>query len=81
MGLYVIYDRLAEESGPVFEAANHAVANRQYRALLQRTAGVSPEEYKLFYVGKIDHSRSVIEAFAVPEDVTQDVVVREVAHE
>ena len=53
MSLYTVYDRLAQESGPVFEAKNDAVAMRGYRKMLGDN--INPEEYRLLKVGKINH--------------------------
>lgn len=50
-GLYVIYDRLAEKSGPVFEAVNDAVAARAARQMLQNV--VDSDDYELMYIGNI----------------------------
>ena len=76
-GLYSILDRLAEETGPVFMAPTVAVAVRQYKNLMSGANVGRPEEYKLLHVGNYDNSRGVIDAFAVPEDVTPEVVVNE----
>lgn len=54
MFLYTVYDRLAEEAGPVFEAKNDPVALRNYANLLnsvQKTA--NPDEYELWCVGEM----------------------------
>lgn len=74
MGVYTIYDRLAEQSGPLFEAPNSAVANRQYKNLVM-SSKVSPDEYRVLHIGDIDHDTSIITAYAVPEDVTIEVVL------
>lgn len=74
-GLYAVYDRLAEESGPVFMAPTPAVAVRQYNSLMKSVNAGSPEEYKLLKLGTYDSSHSVIEAYAIPEDVTPNQVV------
>lgn len=50
-GLYVIYDKLAEKSGPVFEAVNDAVAARAARQMLHNV--VDSEDYELMYIGRI----------------------------
>ena len=77
-GLYVIHDRLAEESGPVFQAPTLAVAHRNFRALMEGANVGHPDEYRLLHVGNYDNQRSVIEAFAVPADVTQQYAKTEV---
>lgn len=64
--LYVVYDRLAQESGPVFEAKNDLVASRNYRQILKEA---NPSEYLLLRVGNIDHERNTIDAEATPVQV------------
>lgn len=54
MRVYMIFDRLAEEAGPVFEQKNDAVALRAYRKMLSNQ-GASPDEYQLLWIGTIDH--------------------------
>lgn len=54
MRLYSIYDRVAEEGGPVFCAVNDGVAIRQYRALLQEVVPVDRDAFQLFLVGEYD---------------------------
>lgn len=58
--IYVIYDRVAMESGPIFEARNDGVAFRQYSAVVQRAKGANAEEYQLLKLGEIDHDTNVI---------------------
>lgn len=52
INLYVIYDKLAEKCGPVFEADNDAVACRAFRQIMSKS--VSDQDYDLYCVGKID---------------------------
>lgn len=52
LNLYTIYDRTAEEAGPVFQAVNDGVARRNYRNL-----GIPADlenEYELRCIGIID---------------------------
>jgi hypothetical protein len=57
ISLYAVYDRIAEESGPIFGAKNDAVAVRNFR---NYTAEVKPDEYKLYCVGEYDNDRIMI---------------------
>lgn len=52
-GLYVIYDRAAQQAGPIFSAATDAVAVRQYRRLVDEQR-IDIEEYSLLCVGYFD---------------------------
>ncbi|WNK15119.1 MAG: nonstructural protein [Microvirus sp.] len=51
LGVYAIFDRLAEESGPLFTAKNDAVAVRSFRIA---TAESKAEEHMLYIVGEYD---------------------------
>lgn len=69
--LYVVYDRVAEESGPVFEAKNDGVALRRFSMLMQENSskGLIPEDFRLLKVGEIDHSTSLVIPTDIPEIV------------
>ena len=64
MGLYTVYDRVAEEAGPCFLAVNDAVAIRQYRQLLKDSQVVTDDEYHLFRLGSYDYKSMQISAQA-----------------
>lgn len=70
MGLYTIFDRLAEQSGPIFEAANDAVANRQYRSLMDGAQVGQPQEYQLLKIGYLEHDTCLLEPVSPAVDVT-----------
>jgi hypothetical protein len=53
MNLYCLYDILAEEAGPVFEAANDKVAVRNVRQMLAKS-GQKESEYDLYVLGSYD---------------------------
>lgn len=54
--LYSVYDRVAEEYGPVFEARNDAVAIRAYKDLFAKSLHGPLNEYDLTFMGFIfDH--------------------------
>lgn len=52
MNLYCIYDKLACESGPLFEAKNDSVA---FRMIKNHIEAYNPEEYKLICLGFYEH--------------------------
>lgn len=66
--LYVIFDRVAEESGPIFEAKNDGVAYRMYEKYMDGK-DVEREEFKLLKVGTFDHDSNELVAYG-PLDVT-----------
>lgn len=53
-GMYVSYDLIALEAGPIFLAKNDAVALRMYNQLLERETSVTADEYELRCVGVFD---------------------------
>lgn len=63
--LFVVFDRVAEESGPIFEAVNVGVALRRYKEILNKS-NVYPEEYQLLQVGTFDHTTNKLLGFDKP---------------
>lgn len=59
MKLYSVKDIVADEFGPVFEAKNHAVANRAYRKLLLDNVA-NASDYELHCIGDFDSEKGVI---------------------
>lgn len=70
--LYVIYDKVAMESGPVFEAKNQGVAQRNFVRFMAKTD--SGEDFRLLRLGTIDHDTQLVELEDVPVEVP--VIVR-----
>lgn len=52
--LYVVYDKVAQEGGPVYTAKNDAVAQRMYQGLITDT-GINPDDYQLLHVAAYDN--------------------------
>jgi hypothetical protein len=69
MRLYVAYDRVAEEAGPVFQAANDGVAARKFRQILQEVPAIDLDGYKLYSVGQYDSTEMLVTGFDVPLEV------------
>lgn len=67
MRLYTIYDRLAEESGPLFEAKNDLIA---WRMFLGVQMPGNREDYKLLSLGIYHHDPVHIELFTTPIEVS-----------
>lgn len=59
MNLYAVYDLLAGEAGPVFQAKNDQVALRQYRNLV-KGEGINMSEYELYSLGVYDPEKLLI---------------------
>jgi len=68
MRIYVIRDLVADESGPLFESKNDAVARRGYRQALEKTRG-GLGEFKLMCIGEYDHDKDLLQAFPFPQEV------------
>lgn len=66
-GLYAIYDRVAEECGPVFSAKNDGVAMRGFRDLLQQVSDKS--DYRLVRLARVDLHSLKIEVEMDPVEV------------
>lgn len=54
LGLYTVYDIIAQEAGPVYEAVNNGVALRNYNSMLEKLDESVRGEYKLYMIGSRD---------------------------
>lgn len=70
-GIYSIYDRVAEDSGPVWPAKNDAVAIRNARIMLKE---VRADEFRLYCVGSWDSEAVALEPCEKREVVLPEVV-------
>lgn len=61
MRIYAIRDKLAKETGPLFEAKNDDVAMRNFDQVVQKTG--KSEEFLLIGFGSIDHESDDIELY------------------
>lgn len=66
--LYCLYDRVAEEAGPLFHAVNDGVALRQTVQTLKPLPPTIREEYSLFRVGSYDARTMKIDV-CVPQEI------------
>lgn len=60
LNVYVIYDVIAEESGPLFTAKNDGVARRQYEVSRDKN-GFSEEDFVLKRIGWFDPETMMID--------------------
>jgi len=71
--LYVVYDRIAEESGNVFGAINDGVALRNFNNLLSKTPPAQQPEYRLYKVGTYNpRTMELITIYPVEEIFTSE---------
>ena len=61
VNIYTIYDKVACESGPIFQAKNDTVALRCFMSLMKDTPNVTPSDYDVYCLGEFDtDSRSFV---------------------
>lgn len=60
MKLFSVFDRKAQEFGPLFEAKNEDVAIRQFKNMLSSERMLSPEDYDLYSFGEFDREKGHI---------------------
>ncbi len=72
VNIYTIYDKVACEAGPIFQAKNDGVALRCFMTLMKDTPNVVPSDYDVYCLGEFDtDSRSF-----VPEDNYGKLVIK-----
>lgn len=62
MRIYTIYDRVAEEAGPIFEAKHDAIAHRQFQQLIHQESVINQGDYALYCLGSFDHEKVLVTA-------------------
>jgi len=69
--IYTIYDKTAQESGPLLNAKNDGVALRQFQ---QATAkAIDSSDYTLLFLGTFDHETNVIELADIVDEVAPNL--------
>jgi hypothetical protein len=64
--VYTIFDRLAQECGPLFSAKNDAVAIRGFRIALKESR---EDEHQLLFVGEFDTEHAHLEGLGAPQEI------------
>ena len=54
VNIYTIYDKVACESGPIFQSKNDTVALRCFMSLMKDTPSVNPTDYEVYCLGEFD---------------------------
>lgn len=70
--VYVIYDTVAKEAGPLFTAKNDDVAARNFRQLLDHEKVENPKEYQLMCVGEYDPEQPSLFGFKVNDLINME---------
>lgn len=52
--LYTIFDKVADECGPIFQAKNFKVAERYVLEMIKGNSSLNLDEYYLCYLGQYD---------------------------
>lgn len=68
-GLYVIYDRVAEEASPVFDAVNRGIALRGFRMSMEKVPEFQKTDYRLYQIAMFDPHTMKVVAVDPPEEV------------
>ncbi len=71
--LYTIYDKLAEETGPVFQAKNDQVAYRQFQTQLSTIQNIKADDFTLLCVGEYENIRIELQTM-LPIEITEQIV-------
>lgn len=53
--IYTVFDKVADEYGPLFEAKNDKVALRQFKQLIATVVVENRDDYVLYSCGTFDH--------------------------
>ena len=56
--VYCLYDTVAEESGPLFEARNDVIASRILEAIENLPKGASKDDFRVIRLGYYDHGEN-----------------------
>lgn len=67
MFLYSIFDKVAQEGGPVFESKNDLTAARAFRMSVPPNS--NPNEFSLLCIGTVSHDPVKLTAFETPREV------------
>ena len=72
VNVYTIYDTVAKECGPIYQAKNHDVASRGFKSLISDTPNVNVSDYDLYCLGEFDTEKCSFVPLAVPSQIFVD---------
>ncbi len=72
VNVYTIYDVVAKECGPIYQAKNHDVAIRAFKSLISDTPNVSVLDYDLYCLGEFDTEKCTFVALELPSKILVD---------
>lgn len=56
--LYAVFDRVAQQCGPLVDSVNDGTAMRQFKDAFREN--VNRQDYQLLYVGEFDQAKGVL---------------------
>lgn len=72
VNIYTIYDSVAKECGPIYQAKNHDVAVRAFKSLISDTPNVKVSDYDLYCLGEFDTEKCSFVPVEVPFTIPVD---------
>ncbi len=70
VNIYTIYDSVAKECGPIFQAKNHDVAVRAFHSLMAETSNVISTDYDLYCLGEFNTETCSFVPLDVPSEIS-----------
>ncbi len=62
INIYTIYDKLAKESGPLFQAKNDQVAFRQFQTQLKDIKNIQVQDFELLNIAEYDNENCQLQS-------------------
>lgn len=75
--VYTVFDRVADEAGPVFVAKNDGIALRSCAHMLREVGAENQGDYILLRIGTYESSPVRLTGFDIPVQVTKNTPVEE----
>lgn len=73
--LYVIFDKVAQEAGPIQCAKNDGIARRMFRSAIKDAP--FPMDFKIMCVGEYDSETVMFDIYSAPNEILDDMEVEE----
>lgn len=74
-GIYVVYDKVALQSGFIHEQVNDGVALREFSMFINDRIkqGHNADDFELLKLGRIEHETNNVVIYDCPEKVVADI--------
>lgn len=60
MKVYTVFDRVAEEAGPLYEAINDGIALRNFRGVMEKIPPYQHGDYRLYCIAEYDNKTMAV---------------------